>query len=190
MDRILDFKKPYKKLKKILITGTGGFIGHFLFQRLNNKKFKVYGTINKKIDNRHKKIKKKLIVTKRFSEKKNIIKVDLSDLKSVKILFNKIKPEIVYHFAAFANHSLSEKEKYLCKKMNVQITNNILKCIRKQSKMIYLSTDKIYTRNPEKSPEHTRLNPLGFLAKQKLICEKLIQKKIKRHFILRLPIVH
>ena len=53
-----------------------------------------------------------------------------------------------------------------------------------------MSTDKVYTENPNTSPEHTNLNPYGYLAKEKIRCEKLIIKNIKKFFILRLPIVH
>jgi dTDP-4-dehydrorhamnose reductase len=175
-------------MKKILITGSGGFIGNFLFNFLKNKKnIKLFGTINELKNKNHN--LKKILLTKKFI-KKNIFKCDLSDVKKVKKIIKRIQPDVIYHFAAMTNHALCEKNKRLCKKNNYKITNNIINCMNKHSKLIFLSTDKIYSRNPKKSKENTNHDPPGFLAKEKLKCEKIIEKKIKKHFILRLPIVH
>jgi nucleoside-diphosphate-sugar epimerase len=172
-------------MKTILVTGAGGFIGNHFYNYLQNKpNIKIVGTTNK---NRNK-IRKNLIP--KNLEKKKIFKCDLSKSKEVKILINKIKPDIIYHFAAMADHNISEKNKKSCKRNNSVITKNIISCINSDCRLIFLSSDKIYSANPKKSPEHTNLNPLGFLAKEKLKCEKIIIKKIKKYFILRLPIVH
>jgi dTDP-4-dehydrorhamnose reductase len=169
---------------KILITGAGGFIGNHLFNYLKkNKNVKVYGTISKS-----KNQNKKLLKPKNL--KKNIFKADLSNSKEVKKILKKIKPSIIFHFAAMVDHTYAEKNKKLCIKNNTKITKNIINYINKKDKIIFLSTDKIYSQNPKKSPEHTNLSPQGFLAKEKLKCERMIKKKITRYFILRLPIVH
>jgi dTDP-4-dehydrorhamnose reductase len=171
-------------MKTILITGAGGFIGNHFYNFLQNKpNIKIFGTTNK---NRNK-IKKNLIPK---NLKKDIFKCDLSKLEEVKKIINKIKPDIIYHFAAMADHNVAEKNKKFCKKNNSSITKNIISCINKDCRFIFLSSDKLYSANPKKSPEHTNLNPVGFLAKEKLKCEKIIIKKIKNYFILRLPIVH
>jgi len=169
---------------KILITGAGGFIGNHLFCFLKkNKKFKVYGIINKPNNK-----KKKILKPKNL--RKNIFKADLSNSKEVKKIFHKIEPSVIFHFAAMADHGYAEKKKILCKRNNSIITKNIINYINKENKIIFLSTDKIYSQNPKKSPEHTNLAPNGYLAKEKLKCEKMIRRKIKKYFILRLPIVH
>jgi len=173
-------------MKKILITGAGGFIGSHLLNFLKKKNLKVFGTINAKINFN---VPKKNSISKKIV-KENIFKIDLANSKAVRKIMLKINPNIIYHFAAIADHNYSEKNKKLCKLNNSNITKNIIKYMPKDSKLIFLSSDKLYYKNPNLSPEHTNLKPIGYLAKEKLKSEKYIIKKINKYFILRLPIVH
>ena len=167
-------------MKNILITGSAGFIGNHFFNYLKNiQNVNVFGTINKNKRN----FKKKDLENK-------IFKCDFSEYKSTKKLIDKIKPNIIFHFAGITNHNFSEKNKVLCKKNNSKVINNIVKCINNECKLIFLSSDKVYSANPKASPEHTNLFPKRYLAKEKLKCEKIIIKNTSKFFILRLPIVH
>ena len=169
-------------MDNILITGAGGFVGSKFFKFLKKKKLSVFGTVSKS-KNKVSKIKEKI-------KDSRIIKCDLSRAQEVEKLIAKVKPNVIFHFAALANHNFGEANKKLCKKNNSQITKNLIKCIDKNVKFIFLSSDKVYASNPNQSPEHTNLNPLGYLAKEKILCEKMIKKKLNKYFILRLPIVH
>jgi len=172
-------------MKRILITGISGFIGNNFYNYLKEKKnVTIFGTIGGT------KYNNKKILLKKNSLQNNILLCDLSILKNVKRLIKNINPDVIYHFAAMTDHSFAEKNKLLCQKYNTGITNNILKSIKNKCILIFLSTDKIYSGNPKTSPENVNVKPFGFLAKEKLNCEKNIKKKTKKYFILRLPIVH
>ena len=74
-------------MKKLLVTGASGFLGWNIC-RDAGKEWSIFGTV--------------------FSNPVeiagvNIIKIDLTDYKALKILFNKIRPDAVIHTAAAAN---------------------------------------------------------------------------------------
>ena len=83
----VDLKKP-----SVLITGVSGFIGKEFFNKI--KHLNPVGI----------KFSSKSIVSC-----KNIIKLDLRDRSQVNDIFNKYKPDIVYHFAALTSPTINEK---------------------------------------------------------------------------------
>jgi len=173
--------------KKILITGAGGFIGYYFYKKLKKKdNFDIYCTVNSHINTKIKKNLLKIRATKNIK----LLSIDLKNLKKTKETIKKINPHIIYHFAAYSDHKSSEQNKLICRRNNVLVTTNIMRSIDSSCKIVFLSTDKVYSQNPNKSPETINLKPMGYLAKQKLECEKIIKRKTKKFFILRLPIVH
>lgn len=83
--------------KKILVTGVAGFMGSHLAESLANEGHKVYGIDNLSIG---RKINIPLNIT--------FIKCDLVNAKRTKGVIDKIKPQLVYHLAAWAHEGLSQ----------------------------------------------------------------------------------
>jgi dTDP-4-dehydrorhamnose reductase len=158
--------------KKIIITGVSGFIGKIFFNKIKNK-FNVYGIYNSTKINENK--------TK---------KIDLSNLIETKNFIKKIKPDVIFHFAAMTNPKLNELDKKKSYKSNFIVTKNIVKCANKKTKIVFLSTDKVYDGNYRKNSEKDIPKPLNFYGRQKLNSENFIKKNIDKFYILRLPIVH
>jgi UDP-glucose 4-epimerase len=83
--------------QRVLVTGAAGFMGSHLSESLANDGFEVYG-----IDN--------LSIGRDFNIPSNIkfIKCDLVDDKATKKVIENVKPELIYHLAAWAHEGLSQ----------------------------------------------------------------------------------
>jgi len=165
----------------IVITGASGFVGKkFLnllkFKKLNN--VRVFATFNKK----------KIFIKSKYI---NFSKINLIYKNKTKNFFLRTKPDFIFHLAGLKNPAFNEKYKMKAYNTNYVITKNILDSIdKKKSKIVFLSTDKVYENNKSSSKESFFCQPSGIYAKLKLRSEKLIKKKIKNYLILRIPIIH
>ena len=162
----------------ILITGSNGFLGgDFLCSLDKNffKKNKVFALIRSNKKNKLKKLKKIKFLNFDLSKK-------IDGLKKYNI-------NTVIHFAAKVDHRNIKNIEFEIKKNTTIATKNLIDVLNHNCNFIFISTDKVY--DPKSiCTENSNLKPQTYLAKQKLICEKLIKSKFKKHFIFRLPIVH
>lgn len=155
--------------KKILITGTSGYIGSSAFKFLS-RKYNVYG-----LD------KKNPIINS-----KKIFKINLLNKEKTKKLLYKINPSFVVHLAG---ESLvdpkKKKEKYTLN--NIVATQNLLYCMKKNKikKIIFSSTAAIYESKNIPLKENFKTNPISNYAISKLIVEKLIKKSKIKFIIFR-----
>ena len=148
--------------KTILLTGASGNIGSKLFDYL--KKYRLFGIYSKNNNNNHK-----------------LIKCDLRNKKKLKLLIKKLKPDIVIHMAAMTNPGLNEKYPKKSKELNFDITNNLVKNLKKETHFIFFSTDKVYTYKKLEYSEKSKTLPTGLYAKYKLKSEIIIKKKFKKN---------
>ena len=155
-------------MDKILITGAEGYIGKCLFYFLK-KKFNVIG------------------IDKKKSSEKKILQCNIINQKKLNLIISKEKPKLIIHLAAqsLVDDTINKKKYY---DNNVVATNTLLKVMKNHNikKIIFSSTAAIYNQSPKLLTEKSKINPLSFYAKTKLVCENNIikQKKI-RSIILR-----
>ena len=134
--------------KKILITGSSGFIGFHLAKKLLEKGNKVHGydSMNSYYDvklkqNRYKILKK----NKNFSFTKN----KLENQKILESVFKKFKPSVVIHLAAQAGvrYSIEKPRVYL--ESNISGTYNIIEVSKKLNvkHLIMASSSSVYGAN-------------------------------------------
>ena len=167
-------------MKKILITGSSGFIGFHLSNRLSNSNL-VLG-----VDNHNNyyssSIKKKrlkiLLKNKNFSFKK----IDLNNKKNLELVFKKFKPEIVYHLAGQPGVIYSFKNPKSYEVNNTRATNSLCNISKKYKikKFIFGSSSSVYG-DQKKFPitEDSKLKPKNPYAKTKLYSEKIVTKTFK-----------
>ena len=71
--------------------------------------------------------------------------LDITDLSAVNEYIIKLRPECVVHCAAYTAVDRAEDEEEICRKVNVDGTENIAKaCKEIDAKMIYISTDYVF----------------------------------------------
>lgn len=147
----------FYKNKTVLVTGHTGFKGSWLTIWLNELGSKVIGYALDPLTNEDNFVRSKL------SNKIIDIRGDIRDLDKLKAIFNKYKPDIVFHLAAQPLVRLSyeiPKETY---EVNVMGTLNILECIQSSDSVkvgIMITTDKCY-ENKEQIWGYRENDPLG-----------------------------
>lgn len=149
--------------KKILITGTAGFIGYHLSKYLSEKKFDVVGidSVNDYYDQQLKidRLKDNGIILDEFGQTCGIISSKYSNYKfyhasiddqfTLEEIFKIEKPIIVINLAAQAGvrYSLTHPRDYI--KSNINGFINILECCRSNNirHLIYASSSSVYGLN-------------------------------------------
>lgn len=154
-------------MKTILITGTAGFIGYHLTDKLlADNQFVVAGidSVNDYYDPRLKADRLKNLgiqvpgnIGQQASSDKfenfDFYRADIAEREYLSVIFNQIKPDIVVHLAAQAGvrFSLSHPEKYI--RSNITGFFNVMDLARKHSveHFVYASSSSVYGLN-EKMP--------------------------------------
>ena len=150
-------------MKKIMITGTAGFIGFHLVKKLTDEGYDVVGVDNindyydktlkygrlKESGINRKKIEYNRIVQSEKLDNYRFIKLDLQDKDSVDKLFKDMKFDIVCHLAAQAGVRYSLENPYSYIDSNIYGFMNILEACRQfgVENLSYASSSSVYGLN-------------------------------------------
>ena len=177
-------------MKKILILGGCGFIGHNLARELS-KNFQVsiadslqinnlYSLENNK-DNLPNPELSKIIIQDRLKiikdNKLNFVIQDLRDYHATCRLFNEIKPDIVVHLAAVSHANRSNKDPHTTFDHSLRTLENALDNSKnKVEKFIYFSSSMVYGNfKGDEVDENSNCDPLGIYAALKFSGEKIVK---------------
>lgn len=147
---------------KILVTGTGGQLGHDVIQCLKQRKVDYIGADRQDFD--------------------------ITDKQAVHSFILKERPDAVIHCSAFTAVDLAEEEKELCYDVNVNGTKYIAcACKEINCKMMYISTDYVFEGIGEKYYEiDDPKKPLSQYGFTKLMGEEEVIKTLEKYFIVRI----
>lgn len=146
----------------VLITGGNGQLGSELRKLLDEKKVNYVSTDSKELD--------------------------ITDENSVKSFIESLKPDIIYHCAAYTDVDKAEEEgketNYL---VNVEGTRNVAKSAEQVgATFIYISTDYVF--DGSKQSEYTiddETNPKNEYGHAKLEGEKIVRELVTNYYIVR-----
>ena len=166
--------------KKVLITGTGGFIfSNFVRKAIHDQLHtddKSYKFIS--VD----KVTKTSVLNNIYQNKNHTFYIgDISDSHFMNVLFEYERPDIVIHGAAesFVDDSLKDPNKFI--QANVLGTQVIVNCCAKWGveKLIYISTDEVYGQLEKESDaswtEESPMNPRNPYSASKAAGELIVR---------------
>jgi len=150
-----------KKFEKILFTGSTGFLGKEVIKILD-KKYKIYELVRKKNENK--------------------ICCDLNNTKKVKLILEKVKPDVIVNLAAEVN--LLKKTKVM-----LNVNSNCPKifaryCKKKNKYLVQVSTVLVHKKS-EIYNYKSKLDPDTYYGKTKLLAEKKIKETGCKNAIVR-----
>lgn len=147
----------------ILITGGHGQLGTELLHLLDEKKLEYLST--------------------------DADQLDITDKEGTYKFITDMKPEIIYHCAAYTAVDKAEDEgKELDEKINVEGTRNVAEAAKATgATLIYISTDYVFDGKKKEGMYQVddTTNPLSEYGRTKLLGEKAVQETMDDYYIIR-----
>lgn len=147
---------------KVLVTGVKGQLGFDVVNELEKRGIEAVGV--------------------------DIQEMDITDRTSVEQVIRQEMPDAVIHCAAYTAVDAAEDNEALCRRVNAEGTRNIAEvCKALDSKMIYISTDYVFSGEGEKpwEPEDER-GPKSVYGQTKYEGELAVQELLDKYFIVRI----
>ncbi len=161
-------------MKKVLITGSSGFLG-WNCCRVAASMYDVTGVYN--------------------SHECQVpgvcyLKCDITDIDELNRLFDTVEPDIVLHTAAVAAPNRCEEDPVYSYKVNVEASVRCAElCSRHSVKMVFTSSDQVFSGNEAPYSESSPVAPLNAYGRQKAEAEIGIAEKCPDAAICRMPLM-
>lgn len=112
--------------------------------------------------------------------------MDITNLKSLEAAFEKYKPSLLIHAAAYTNVAGAETDKQRCWQVNVEGTRNLVKlALSHNLPLIHISTDYVFWGDTGGYKEDDPLGPVrNYYALSKLVAEESV-RILPRHLVIR-----
>lgn len=150
---------------KILVIGSEGNIGTELVKYLRKKEYEV------------------VQCDQIPGWRDNYYQADINNPIDLVSIFNKVKPDVVYHLAAMVSRVTCEATPGLAVQTNLVGLQNVIElCKQYDAKMIYFSTSEVYGNLEGEMDEETTIpQPNNRYGLTKFLGEKLVEHDVKNH---------
>lgn len=147
---------------KVLVTGVKGQLGYDVVRELQKRGHEAVGV--------------------------DIDEMDITDAAAVERVMTEVQPDAVIHCSAYTAVDRAEEDIEICRRVNVDGTKNIAKiCKKLNCKMLYLSTDYIFSGDGERPWEpDDEASPLNAYGRSKYDGELALKKYVEKYFIVRI----
>ena len=172
-------------MKKVLLIGGMGFIGHNLFLYLNNLGYDVKIADSLKINNLESPSKKSEIQLKILEERVKLLKkfkiennkIDANDKVNLEKILNEYRPDIVVHLGAVSHAKESNLNPHTTFKNNFNSVETTLELIKKTKiHYIFISSSMVYGDFVTPTvDEQSVCKPIGIYGTYKYSAELMIK---------------
>lgn len=147
---------------RVLVTGVKGQLGYDVVKELEKRNLEAVGV--------------------------DIEEMDITDADSVRRVITEAQVEAVIHCAAYTAVDAAEENETVCRKINVEGTENIARvCKDLNLKMMYISTDYIFSGEGERPWEPSdQAGPKSVYGQTKYEGELKVKEFVEKFFIVRI----
>lgn len=147
---------------KVLVTGVKGQLGYDVVRELERRGHEAVGV--------------------------DIEEMDITKEDEVRRVISSTAPDVIIHCSAYTAVDRAEEEPEVCRLVNADGTANIAAmCAETGCKLIYLSTDYIFSGDGERPWEpEDEPSPLNVYGQTKYEGEQAIKAKLDKYFIVRI----
>ena len=161
-------------MKKLLITGSNGFVAGSVIQQAKGLEIIGIARAEKPVDAANMKYER----------------MDLLETENLARLIETIKPDTVIHCAAVANIDFCENNPGIAEQVNVGITQTIAAaCSRCGTKLIFCSTDTVFNGKKGNYTEADSPDPVNVYAITKAKAEQVVLNASPINVVARLALV-
>ena len=158
---------------RVFITGVNGQLGHDCVNEMSKRGHEVIGSDIQK------------------SDQPAYISLDITDAKAVRDTISALKPDAIFHCAAWTAVDAAEDDatKPKVHAINVEGTRNIAQAAADiDAKMVYISTDYVFDGQGERpwQPDDKNYAPLNVYGQTKLEGELAVSSILSKYYIVRI----
>lgn len=162
-------------MKKLLVTGSSGFLGWNLCQIAKQQDWQVFGTYYAHSPHLPEVISQK---------------IDLTNFRSLKALFSEIKPDAVIHLAAASRPNYCQTHPEESYRINVTTSYHIADlCAEFEIPCAFTSSDLVFDGLNPPYRESDRVCPINIYGEQKVLAEQGMLERYPKTAVCRMSLM-